>query len=155
PGRLQAVGDVANGGRIYGDYSHKPEALRAAITALRPHTKGGLVVVFGCGGDRDRGKRPQMGRIAAELADRIVVTDDNPRGEDAAAIRAEVLRGCPDATEIGDRGQAIATAISWLGPDDVLLIAGKGHETGQEIAGVIHPFDDCDVARRVLAGETP
>jgi UDP-N-acetylmuramoyl-L-alanyl-D-glutamate--2,6-diaminopimelate ligase len=155
PGRLQAVGDVANGGRIYVDYSHKPEALRAAITALRPHTKGGLVVVFGCGGDRDRGKRPQMGRIAAELADRIVVTDDNPRGEDAAAIRAEVLRGCPDATEIGDRGQAIATAISWLGPDDVLLIAGKGHETGQEIAGVIHPFDDCDVARRVLAGETP
>ncbi len=153
-GRLQAVGCLAHGGRVYVDYSHKPEALRAAIAALRPHTKGRLIVVFGCGGDRDRGKRPQMGRIAAELADGIVVTDDNPRGEDAAAIRTEVLRGCPDATEIGDRGQAIATAISWLGPGDVLLIAGKGHETGQEINGVTHPFDDCDMARRVLAGES-
>ena len=155
PGRLQAVGALANGGRVYVDYSHKPEALRAAIAALRPHTKGRLLVVFGCGGDRDRGKRPQMGRIAAELADGVVVTDDNPRGEDAAAIRAEVLRGCPDATEIGDRGQAIATAIGWLASGDVLLIAGKGHETGQEINGVTHPFDDRDVARRVLAGENP
>lgn len=155
PGRLQAVGTRANGGRVYVDYSHKPEALRAAITALRPHTKGRLIVVFGCGGDRDRGKRPQMGRIAAELADKTVVTDDNPRSEDAALIRAEVLRGCPAATEIGDRGQAIATAIAWLAPDDVLLIAGKGHETGQEINGVTQPFDDRDVARRVLAGENP
>jgi len=155
PGRLQAVGARANGGRVYVDYSHKPEALRAAITALRPHAKGRLIVVFGCGGDRDRGKRPQMGRIAAELADKTVVTDDNPRSEDAALIRAEVLRGCPAATEIGDRGQAIATAIAWLAPDDVLLIAGKGHETGQEINGVTHPFDDRDVARRVLAGENP
>ncbi|NQV59921.1 MAG: UDP-N-acetylmuramoyl-L-alanyl-D-glutamate--2,6-diaminopimelate ligase [Alphaproteobacteria bacterium] len=155
PGRLQAVGARANGGRVYVDYSHKPEALRAAITALRPHAKGRLIVVFGCGGDRDRGKRPQMGRIAAELADKTVVTDDNPRSEDAALIRAEVLRGCPAATEIGDRGQAIATAIAWLAPDDVLLIAGKGHETGQEIAGVTHPFDDGDVAHRVLAGENP
>ncbi len=155
PGRLQAVGARANGGRVYVDYSHKPEALRAAITALRPHTKGRLIVVFGCGGDRDRGKRPQMGRISAELADKTVVTDDNPRSEDAALIRAEVLRGCPGAIEIGDRGQAIATAIAWLAPDDVLLIAGKGHETGQEINGVTHPFDDSDVARRVLAGENP
>ena len=154
PGRLQAVGDNAGGG-VYVDYSHKPEALRAAIAALRPHTKGRLIVVFGCGGNRDRGKRPQMGRIAAELADRTVVTDDNPRGEDAAAIRAEILQGCPDATEIGDRGQAIATAIGWLGPDDVLLIAGKGHEAGQEIAGVVHSFDDRDVARRVLAEAKP
>ncbi|MDA1098182.1 MAG: UDP-N-acetylmuramoyl-L-alanyl-D-glutamate--2,6-diaminopimelate ligase [Proteobacteria bacterium] len=155
PGRLQAVGAKANGGRVYVDYSHKPEALRAAITALRPHTEGRLIVVFGCGGDRDRGKRPQMGAIAAELADKTIVTDDNPRSEDAAAIRAEILCGCPNATEIGDRRQAISTAISWLGAGDVLLIAGKGHETGQEIAGAIHPFDDSDVARRVLSGSSP
>ena len=155
PGRLQAVGGHPSGGSVYVDYSHKPEALRAAIAALRPHTKGRLIVVFGCGGDRDRGKRPQMGRIAAELADKTVVTDDNPRSEDPAAIRAEVLIGCPDATEIADRGQAIATAINWSGAGDVLLIAGKGHETGQEIAGVTLPFDDRDVARRVLAGGKP
>ena len=150
PGRLEPVG-----GRVYVDYSHKPEALRAAIEALRPHTKGRLIVVFGCGGDRDRGKRPLMGRIAAELADKAVVTDDNPRSEDAAAIRAEVLAGCPGGVEIGDRGEAIATAIGWLQGDDVLLIAGKGHETGQEAAGVVHSFDDRDVARRILAGEAP
>jgi UDP-N-acetylmuramoyl-L-alanyl-D-glutamate--2,6-diaminopimelate ligase len=155
PGRLQLVGGRANGGRVYVDYSHKPEALRAAITALRPHTKRRLIVVFGCGGDRDRGKRPQMGRIAAELADQTVVTDDNPRSEEATAIRAEILSGCPDATEIGDRGQAIATAIACLDAGDVLLIAGKGHETGQEINGVTYPFDDGDVVRRILAGQSP
>ena len=150
PGRLQSVG-----GGIYVDYAHKPEALRAAITALRPHVGGDggrLIVVFGCGGDRDRGKRPQMGRIAAELADRIVVTDDNPRGEEPGSIRREVLAGCPDAVEIGDRAEAIATAIHWLGAGDILLIAGKGHETGQDIAGVVHPFDDVAVAAEVLRG---
>ncbi|MFP6771485.1 MAG: UDP-N-acetylmuramoyl-L-alanyl-D-glutamate--2,6-diaminopimelate ligase [Alphaproteobacteria bacterium] len=147
PGRLQAVG-----GGIYVDYAHKPEALRAAITALRPHAGGRLIVVFGCGGDRDRGKRPQMGRIAAELADRVVVTDDNPRGEEPGSIRGEVLVGCPDAVEIGDRAEAIATAIHWLGAGDILLIAGKGHETGQDIAGIVHPFDDVAVATEVWRG---
>ncbi len=147
PGRLQAVG-----GGVYVDYAHKPEALRAAITALRPHTAGKLYVVFGCGGDRDRGKRPQMGRIAAELADRIIVTDDNPRSEDPDLIRSEILQGCPGAVEIGDRGQAIATAIGWLSAGDVLIIAGKGHETGQQVAGVTHPFDDGEVARNLLRG---
>lgn len=146
PGRLQAVG-----GNVYVDYAHKPDALRAAIDALRPHTKGQLVVVFGCGGDRDKGKRPIMGAIAADLADQIIVTDDNPRSEDPSLIRAEVLFACPGAVEIGDRGIAIATAINGLAPDDVLLIAGKGHETGQTIAGVTHPFDDRDVARKILA----
>ena len=145
PGRLQAVG-----GGVFVDYAHKPDALRAAIAALRPHAKGKLIVLFGCGGNRDRGKRFQMGRIAHELADRVVVTDDNPRSEDPAAIRAEILCGCPDAVEIAERSKAIAKAIGWLGSDDVLLIAGKGHETGQEIAGVIHSFDDVAVARAVL-----
>ncbi|MBT3330855.1 MAG: UDP-N-acetylmuramoyl-L-alanyl-D-glutamate--2,6-diaminopimelate ligase [Rhodospirillaceae bacterium] len=146
PGRLQAVG-----GHVYVDYAHKPEALRAAIDALRPHTKGQLVVVFGCGGDRDKGKRPIMGAIADQLADQIIVTDDNPRSEDPSLIRAEILSACPGAVEIGDRGLAIATAISGLAADDVLLIAGKGHETGQTVAGVTHPFDDRDVARKILA----
>jgi len=144
-GRLQAVG-----GGVFVDYAHKPGALRAAITALRPYTKRQLIVLFGCGGDRDRGKRIQMGRIADDLADSIVVTDDNPRSEDPADIRAEILRGCRDAVEIGDRRKAIATAIGWLKPGDVLLIAGKGHETGQEIAGAIYEFDDVAVARAVL-----
>ena len=144
-GRLQAVG-----GGVFVDYAHKPDALRAAIAALRPYAKGQLIVLFGCGGDRDRGKRAQMGRIAHELADRVVVTDDNPRSEDPAAIRAEILCGCPDAVEIAERRKAIAKAIGWLGSGDLLLIAGKGHETGQEIASVIHSFDDVAIARAVL-----
>ena len=148
PGRMQSTG-----GGVYVDYAHKPEALRAAITALRPHAKGQLFVVFGCGGDRDRGKRVQMGQIAAALADQVVVTDDNPRGEDPNQIRAEIMAGCPAAVEIGDRRAAIATAIGWLGADDVLLIAGKGHETGQRVGDVTHPFDDMDVARVILRGE--
>jgi len=155
PGRLQTVAGPADKGGVFVDYAHKPEALRAAITALRPHTKGQLVVVFGCGGDRDRGKRPLMGRIAADLADKVIVTDDNPRGEIPDAIRAEILADCPGGIEIGDRGQAIAAAIGPLGPDDVLLIAGKGHETGQTISGVTHPFDDGQVAARILAGGVP
>jgi UDP-N-acetylmuramoyl-L-alanyl-D-glutamate--2,6-diaminopimelate ligase len=147
PGRLQAVG-----GGVYVDYAHKPEALRAALTALRPHAAGNLIVVFGCGGDRDRGKRAQMGRIAGALADKVIITDDNPRGEDPGSIRREILAGCPDAVEIGERGEAIATAIGWLAAGDVLIIAGKGHETGQEIAGITHPFDDGEVARQLLRG---
>ena len=147
PGRLQAVG-----GGVYVDYAHKPEALRAALAALRPHANGQLIVVFGCGGDRDRGKRPQMGRIAAELADKIIVTDDNPRNEDPAIVRSEILAGCPDAMEIGDRGEAIAAAVRSLTSGDILLIAGKGHETGQNVAGVVHPFDDVAFATNLLRG---
>jgi UDP-N-acetylmuramoyl-L-alanyl-D-glutamate--2,6-diaminopimelate ligase len=150
-GRLELAASHPGGGRIYVDYSHKPEALRNALAALRPHTAGRLVVVFGCGGDRDRGKRPEMGRIAAELADRVIVTDDNPRTEDAAAIRAEVLAGCPEAEEIGDRAAAIQAGIGGLAADDILLLAGKGHEQGQDVAGVVRPFDDAEVARQAVA----
>src|SRR5690606_32368807 len=115
---------------IYVDYAHKPDALKTVLETLRPHAKGQLVVVFGCGGDRDRGKRPLMGAIAAANADRVIVTDDNPRSEDPAAIRAEILAACPQATEIGDRAEAIGAAITRLSPDDLLVIAGKGHESG-------------------------
>src|SRR5690606_19408130 len=150
-GRIERVARHPNGASIYVDYSHKPAALETVLKALRPHAAGRLVVVFGCGGDRDRGKRPIMGAVAAELADRVIVTDDNPRSEDPAAIRAEILAGCPGATEIGDRAQAIRTAIADLEPDDLLVIAGKGHETGQTIGGVTHPFDDSEVARAVVS----
>ena len=149
PGRMQRVA-VRDGAEIYVDYAHTPDALRAALAALRPRVRGGLAVVFGCGGDRDRGKRPQMGAAAARLADRIVITDDNPRSEDAAAIRAEARAGCPSAEEIGDREDAIAAAIDGLKPGDVLLIAGKGHETGQIVGDTTLPFDDAAVARRIV-----
>ena len=149
-GRLQRVATLANGAAIYVDYAHKPGALEAVLTEIRPFTTGSLSVVFGCGGERDRGKRPMMGEIAQRLADRVIVTDDNPRGEAPAAIRAEVMAGCPDATEIGDRAEAIHAAISALGAGDVLVIAGKGHEQGQEVAGEVRPFDDADVARRTV-----
>jgi UDP-N-acetylmuramoyl-L-alanyl-D-glutamate--2,6-diaminopimelate ligase len=154
-GRIEHVASLANGAPIFVDYAHKPAALEAVLTALRPHAKGKLVVIFGCGGDRDRGKRPQMGEIAERLADTVIVTDDNPRSEDPASIRAEILAATKHAREIGDRRQAIRTALSELGAEDVLVIAGKGHETGQTIAGVTHPFDDSEEARaavRDLAG---
>src|SRR5690606_8773320 len=131
-GRLEMVG-THNGAPIFVDYAHKPDALKKALDALRPYARGKLIVVFGAGGDRDQGKRPLMGRIAAENADRVIVTDDNPRGEDAAAIRAAILAAAPGAAEIGDRAEAIRSAIAALEPGDVLLIAGKGHETGQII----------------------
>jgi len=146
-GRIERVAQHPNGAPIYVDYSHKPGALEAVLTALRPHARGRLVVVFGCGGDRDRGKRPLMGEVATRLADRIIVTDDNPRSEDPAAIRREVMAGAPDALEIGDRRAAIRRAVAELGPQDLLVIAGKGHETGQTIAGWTHPFDDSAEAR--------
>jgi UDP-N-acetylmuramoyl-L-alanyl-D-glutamate--2,6-diaminopimelate ligase len=120
------------------------------LTALRPHARGRLVVVFGCGGDRDRGKRPLMGEVATRLADRVIVTDDNPRGEDPAAIRREVLAAAPEALEIGDRRQAIRRAVAELGPDDLLVIAGKGHETGQIIGNIVHPFDDSTEVRAAV-----
>ena len=150
PGRLQRVATLENGAAIYVDYAHKPGALEAVLTEIRPFTTGQLWVVFGCGGDRDRGKRPMMGEIAQRLADRVIVTDDNPRSETPAAIRAEVMQACPDATEIGDRAEAIHAAISGLGAGDVLVIAGKGHEQGQEIAGETRPFDDVAVARAAV-----
>jgi UDP-N-acetylmuramoyl-L-alanyl-D-glutamate--2,6-diaminopimelate ligase len=149
-GRIEHVASLANGAPIFVDYAHKPGALEAVLTALRPHAKGKLVVVFGCGGDRDRGKRPQMGEIAERLADSVIVTDDNPRSEDPAAIRAEILAATKHAREIGDRRQAIRAAVNELGSDDVLVIAGKGHETGQTIAGVTHPFDDSEEARAAV-----
>jgi len=142
PGRLEKVAAANSGAPIYVDYAHTPDALETVLNALRPHTTGKLVVVFGCGGDRDRGKRPLMGGVAARLADRVIVTDDNPRTEQAAAIRAEILKGCPDATEIGDRAEAIRAAVSSLATGDVLVVAGKGHESGQIVGTTIHPFSD-------------
>ena len=139
------------GGAVYVDYAHKPDALQAVLTTLRPHATGQLAVVVGCGGDRDRGKRPIMGEIATRLADRVIVTDDNPRTEDAAAIRREVLAGAPGAAEIGDRTAAIRSAMRELGDGDVLVIAGKGHETYQIIGTVKHDFDDSQVARMIAA----
>jgi UDP-N-acetylmuramoyl-L-alanyl-D-glutamate--2,6-diaminopimelate ligase len=156
PGRMQLVGATPGGAAVYVDYAHTPDALEKALAAARPHVQGRLVVVFGCGGDRDPGKRPLMGRVAAERADVAIVTDDNPRGEDPAAIRAAALKGMPaGAREIGDRALAIRTAVAELRPGDLLLIAGKGHERGQTIRGVTHPFDDAEVARAALAELTP
>ena len=150
-GRLELAARLANGAAVYVDYAHTPDALTRLLEALRPHTEGRLVVLFGAGGDRDRGKRPLMGRAAARLADRVIVTDDNPRSEDPAAIRAEVRAGCPEAVEIGDRTQAIAAGLAGLGPGDVLAVAGKGHEQGQTIGTTVIPFDDAGTVRR-LAG---
>lgn len=152
PGRMQKVADAACGAPIFVDYSHKPDALATVLRALRPHVSGRLGLVFGCGGDRDRGKRPIMGRIARDLADLVWVTDDNPRTEPAAAIRAEVMVGCPDAIEIGDRAEAIHVAVSSLEPGDALLIAGKGHEQGQIVGATVRPFDDASVARAAARG---
>jgi len=152
PGRLQLIGENTAGGAVYVDYAHTPDALAHALDALRQHTRGRLAVVFGCGGDRDRGKRPEMGRIAGERADRVIVTDDNPRSEDAAAIRSEILQACTTAMEIGDRAEAIAKAIHGLGAGDVLVVAGKGHESGQIVGTDVLPFDDGEVVRAVIAG---
>ena len=150
PGRMQPVGYSPTGAAIFVDYAHTPVALVHALQALRPHAAGALVAVFGCGGDRDSGKRRLMGEAAARFADRVVVTDDNPRGEDPGAIRREVLAGCPDAIEIGDRGEAIRTAIAGLAADDVLVVAGKGHETGQIAGGATRPFDDAETVREAV-----
>ena len=146
-GRLERAAIAASGAPVYVDYAHTPDAIEAAIAALRPHAGGQLVVVVGAGGDRDPGKREAMGRAAAAGADRVIVTDDNPRTEDPAAIRAAVLAGAPAAIEIGDRREAIAAAIRAAGPQDIVLIAGKGHETGQVVGDMVLPFDDVAVAR--------
>jgi UDP-N-acetylmuramoyl-L-alanyl-D-glutamate--2,6-diaminopimelate ligase len=148
-GRLQRV-PGAGRGEIYVDYAHTPDGLETVLTALRPHATGRLIVVFGAGGDRDRGKRPLMGEIAGRLADVAIVTDDNPRSEKPAMIRAEVRKGCPDALEIGDRREAIQHAVSLMRDGDVVVIAGKGHEQGQIVGGVTHPFDDVTEATEAL-----
>ena len=149
PGRLQHVG-AHERGQIFIDYAHKPDALAKTLQALRPFVRKSLIVVFGCGGDRDPGKRPMMGEIAAQFADVVIVTDDNPRSENPAAIRSSILAKAPHALEIGDRAQAIAKAIRMLSEDDLLLIAGKGHETGQIVGDQILPFSDHDVVAHVL-----
>lgn len=150
PGRMEHVGATASGAHVFVDYAHTPDGLDVLLRAARPHAPGRVVVVFGCGGDRDRGKRPLMGAIAARHADLVIVTDDNPRSEDPSAIRAEVKAGAPDAMEIGDRGEAIAAAIGMLQAGDCLLIAGKGHETGQIVGARVLPFSDQAAARAAL-----
>jgi UDP-N-acetylmuramoyl-L-alanyl-D-glutamate--2,6-diaminopimelate ligase len=149
-GRLQRVATGSRGGEVYVDYAHTPDGLETVLNALRPHANGRLIVVFGAGGDRDKGKRPQMGAIAGRLADIAIVTDDNPRSEDPAAIRAEVRAGCPDALEIGDRREAIRHAVSMMRDGDVVVIAGKGHEQGQIVGDATHAFDDATEATEAL-----
>ena len=151
PGRLQRVAETPSGGQVFVDYAHTPDALETVLQALRPHVGRRLICIFGCGGDRDRGKRPIMGEIAARLAEEAIVTDDNPRGEDPAAIRQEIIAAAPDAREVDDRARAIATAIADMGEGDLLLIAGKGHETGQIVGDQTLPFDDAEVARAAIA----
>ena len=150
-GRLERAGLTRAGAPVYVDYAHTPDGLRAAIEALRPHTGDKLHVVFGAGGDRDTGKRPEMGAIAVELAEKVYVTDDNPRTEDPAAIRAAIMAGAPGAVEVGGRREAIRAAIQAAGPQDVVLIAGKGHEQGQIVGDRVLPFDDVTVAREEAA----
>lgn len=145
-GRLEKVAYAASGAPIYVDYAHTPDALETVLTAMRPHVKGKLSVIFGCGGDRDRGKRPLMGAAAQRLADRVIVTDDNPRTEDAGEIRKAVLAGAPAAREIADRAEAIRAGISELASGDILVIAGKGHETGQIVGSETRPFSDREEA---------
>ncbi len=150
-GRMELVATRTNGAAVYVDYAHTPDALATALRALRPHVMGRVIVVFGAGGDRDRTKRPLMGRAAAEYADMVIVTDDNPRGEDPALIRVEVMQGCPQAVEIGNRAEAILAGVDALQAGDALLIAGKGHETGQIIGDDVLPFNDAEQASVTVA----
>jgi len=151
-GRLELVGRNAAGAPVFVDYAHKPDALENALSSLRPYTRGRLFVVFGCGGDRDRAKRPIMGEIATRLADRVFVTDDNPRTEEPAAIRAAIMAAAPGATEIGSRAAAIRAAVDSLQADDVLIVAGKGHEEGQKIGKQVLPFSDHEAVKAAIAG---
>ncbi|ARE40049.1 UDP-N-acetylmuramoylalanyl-D-glutamate--2,6- diaminopimelate ligase [Rhodovulum sp. P5] len=150
-GRMQLAATRDNGAAVFVDYAHTPDALATALRALRPHVMGRIVVVFGAGGDRDRGKRPLMGQAAAAHADVAYVTDDNPRSEEPADIRAAVLEGCPEGIEVGDRAEAILRGVDALGPGDALLIAGKGHETGQVVGDTVYPFDDVEQASVAVA----
>lgn len=149
-GRLEYVPGHPKGAAVYVDYAHTPDALEHVLKALRPHTDGKLVCVFGCGGDRDRGKRPLMGKITSELADIAIITDDNPRTEKAEVIRAEIKQAAPDALEIGDRRTAIAEALKLCNSGDILVIAGKGHEQGQIIGSHVEPFDDVTEAQTAI-----
>ena len=149
-GRMELAGTAANGAPIFVDFAHSEGGLKTLLDSVRPHTQGKIVLVFGCGGDRDTDKRAKMGRVAAELADEVIVTDDNPRSEKPAAIRAAVMQGCPEATEQGDRAKAIREGLSLLGEKDCLVIAGKGHEQGQIIGKKTIPFSDVDEARKAL-----
>jgi UDP-N-acetylmuramoyl-L-alanyl-D-glutamate--2,6-diaminopimelate ligase len=146
-GRLERAVISRGGVPVYIDYAHTPDGLEAAIAALRPHVEGRLITVFGAGGDRDQGKRPEMGAVASRLSDVAIVTDDNPRSEDPAAIRSAILAGSSGATEVPGRREAIAEAIRIARPGDIVLVAGKGHETGQIIGDRVLPFDDALVAR--------
>jgi UDP-N-acetylmuramoyl-L-alanyl-D-glutamate--2,6-diaminopimelate ligase len=150
-GRLERAVIKPNGAPIYVDYAHTPDAIEAAISALKPHTRGRLILVFGAGGDRDPGKREPMGQVASAGADVVIVTDDNPRSEDPAAIRAEIMKGAPGATEIGGRREAFVAAIAMAEAEDIVLLAGKGHEQGQIVGDMVLPFDDVAVARECVA----
>ncbi|QCO55109.1 UDP-N-acetylmuramoyl-L-alanyl-D-glutamate--2,6-diaminopimelate ligase [Pseudorhodobacter turbinis] len=150
-GRMELAATRANGASVFVDYAHTPDALETALRALRPHVMGRIVVVFGAGGDRDTTKRPLMGKAAAEHADVLIVTDDNPRSEDPDAIRAAIMAACPEASNVGDRAEAILRGVDSLGPGDALLIAGKGHESGQTIKGQVYPFDDVEQASIAVA----
>ena len=152
-GRMELVARTKKGAAVFVDYAHTPEGLRAALEALRPYAEGRLIVLFGAGGDRDPGKRPQMGQVAAELADMVIVTDDNPRHEDPAAIRAQILSACPGAMEIADRAAAIRQGMALLEKGDILLVAGKGHETGQIIGDEVVPFSDHEEIERWIREE--
>ncbi len=152
-GRMEMVGRTEDGAAVFVDYAHTPDALATALDALRPYVRGRLIVVFGAGGDRDAGKRPQMGQAAAEHADVVIVTDDNPRSEEPADIRRQVLAGCPGALEVGDRADAIRQAVGMLEAGDILLVAGKGHETGQIIGEEVLPFSDHEEVRKALGLE--
>jgi UDP-N-acetylmuramoyl-L-alanyl-D-glutamate--2,6-diaminopimelate ligase len=151
PGRLERAVISRSGVPVYIDYAHTPDALEAAIAALRPHVEGRLITVFGAGGDRDQGKRPEMGSVAARLSDVVIVTDDNPRSEDPGSIRSAIMAGAPGATEVPGRREAIAEAIRIAREGDIVLVAGKGHETGQIIGDKVLPFDDVLVARECAA----
>lgn len=150
PGRLQLIQGHPKGAAVYVDYAHKPAAVEAVLNTLRPHTEGRLITILGCGGNRDKGKRPIMGRIAAGLSDLVIVTDDNPRYEDPKSIRADILEGAHEAEEIADRREAIEWGIAQLKKGDVLVIAGKGHEQGQIIGDVVEPFDDVEVTKKTI-----
>ncbi|HIF78172.1 MAG TPA: UDP-N-acetylmuramoyl-L-alanyl-D-glutamate--2,6-diaminopimelate ligase [Sulfitobacter sp.] len=150
-GRMQLAATRDNGAAVFVDYAHTPDAVATALAAMRPHVMGRLVAIVGAGGDRDRAKRPLMGQAAAENADMVIVTDDNPRSEDPASIRAAVLGGAPDAMEVGDRAEAILRGVDALEPGDALLIAGKGHETGQTVGDDVLPFDDVEQASVAVA----
>jgi UDP-N-acetylmuramoyl-L-alanyl-D-glutamate--2,6-diaminopimelate ligase len=150
-GRLERAVITRAGAPVYVDYAHTPDALEAAIAALRPHVTGRLITLFGAGGDRDQGKRPQMGEVATRMSDIVIVTDDNPRSEDPARIRAEIMAAAPGATEVAGRREAIAHAIGIAVEGDIILLAGKGHETGQIVGDRVLPFDDVLVARECAA----